>query len=223
MLILWWKLNSPLTCKKFTQNIWEIGFTFRYPNSLLLNRAGPFAKMVRQILIFVLLTPFSSSPTKLENLNIVGDEEYAYNSYYYIDGHLHIIGDNGGCIGVENGTLTVNNCTFTNCKASNSGGAIYVSNSDLLVTNSVFENNIAQSSYDEGGGGIYFNGVNNSISIINNEFDGNIGKYGGAIQINSSNNVNINDNYIYGLDVTGEFISVNRQFIHRYRDSFSGD
>ena len=60
-----------------------------------------------------------------------------------------------------------------------------MTNSDLLVTNSVFENNIAQSSYDEGGGGIYFDGVNNSISIINNEFNGNIGKYGGAIQINS--------------------------------------
>ena len=140
------------------------------------------------------LYSFRNINITLENLNIVGNEEYTYNGYYYIDGKQYIIGYNGGCIGVENGTLTVNNCTFTNCEASNSGGAIYVTNSDLLVTNSVFENNIAQSSYDEGGGGIYFKGVNNSISIINNEFNGNIGKYGGAIQINSSNNVTIQDN-----------------------------
>ena len=112
------------------------------------------------------LYSFRNINITLENLNIIGNEEYTYNGYYYIDGKQYVIGYNGGCIGVENGTLTVNNCTFTNCEASNSGGAIYVTNSDLLVTNSVFENNIAQSSYDEGGGGIYFVGVNNSISII---------------------------------------------------------
>lgn len=140
------------------------------------------------------LYSFKNINVTLENLNMVGNEVDTYNSYYYIDGEEYVIGYNGGCIGLEIGTLTIINCTFTNCKASNSGGAIYVSNSDLLVTNSVFENNIAQSTYDEGGGGIYFDGVNNSISIINNEFNANIGKYGGAIQINISNNVIIRNN-----------------------------
>ena len=140
------------------------------------------------------LYSFRKININLENLNFVSDKDYTYNSYYYIDGEQYIIGFNGGCIGLENGTLTVNNCTFANCLAPNSGGAIYVKNSDLLVTNSVFDNNIVQSSYDDGGGGIYFDGVNNSISIINNEFNENIGKYGGAIQINSSSNVTIRDN-----------------------------
>ena len=59
--------------------------------------------------------------------------------------------DNGGAIFSTKSTLTIENCTFSNNKATNKGGAIYVYSGKLNVDKSTFKSNIAAST----GGAIF--------------------------------------------------------------------
>ena len=83
---------------------------------------------------------------------------------------------NGGGIYINNGHLTVENCTFTGNQASSDGGAIY-SNANpgsFTVTNSTFTNNTATSQ----GGAIWAQGT---FTISGSTFTGNSSAIGGGI------------------------------------------
>ena len=137
---------------------------------------------------------FGNIDLSLENLHIKGEVEYRYNNYQFINGVFYMIGDSGGCIGFENAVLSIQNCIFTDCRAANSGGSLFTLNSNLTVVNSIFENNVAgEENYgDNGGGGaIFFAGINNTLTLTNNQFHDNIGQTGGAIKINNASTINI--------------------------------
>ena len=80
----------------------------------------------------------------------------------------------GGAIRNE-GTLIIQNCTFTSNTATNYGGAIY-NEGALTLTNNTFTNNTATNN----GGAIY---NNNELTLTNNTFTGNTANnhFGGAI------------------------------------------
>ncbi|WP_455645652.1 beta strand repeat-containing protein [Methanosphaera sp.] len=82
---------------------------------------------------------------------------------------------NGSAIYASNGTLIINNSTFTSNVATQHGGAIYVSNGTLIINNSTFTSNVA-SGY---AGAVY---TQRSIGNISNSiFTNNSAKNGGVI------------------------------------------
>ncbi|MFA0832412.1 MAG: right-handed parallel beta-helix repeat-containing protein, partial [Methanobacterium formicicum] len=96
----------------------------------------------------------------------------------------------------SNGSLFVNNCTFTNNNATgNNGGAIY-SNGILTITNSNFTNNTATQA-----GSIYNKGT---LTINNSNFTQNYASYYGGAIYNSYGTLTINNtnftknNALYG-------------------------
>lgn len=140
---------------------------------------------------------FRNTNLYIENLKILGNSEINHYKYVYFDNDYYYIGNNGGCIAIENSNLNITNCEFEDCSADNSGGAIYTHNTNLNVYDSTFINNVARSHMTtdgSGGGGIYFNGSNNTINIVSTMFKENIGKYGGAIKIASSNQAHLYNN-----------------------------
>lgn len=125
---------------------------------------------------------------------------YIYNSSSLINVILQNLtfingnANNGGAI-FSNGTLTVNDCTFTNNIATNDiggGGAIYSDmNCDLNLNGCTFTNNKANVS----GGAIYYIGdifnVNNCTFTSNNAIEGGaIFTLGGISTINESSFIN---------------------------------
>lgn len=79
----------------------------------------------------------------------------------------------GGAILVSSGIITVNNCSFKNCRASSgNGGAIH--GATITINNSIFDNNSASSSK----GGAVSGGI---LNISNSIFTNNSSASGGAI------------------------------------------
>ena len=97
---------------------------------------------------------------------------------------------NGGAIYVQTGvkSLTIDNCTFKNCKATTySGGAIHIkeNNNNCKITNNRFESNTAQSSggaikIDSGNYGTISNNIFTSNKVISGA------NCGGALMIEGS-------------------------------------
>ena len=73
---------------------------------------------------------------------------------------------NGGAINTQDGTLTIDNCTFTNNTAGfGYGGAIYLHGECRGITDSVFKYNTARSRF---GGAIYVDSSNKNGIVIDN-------------------------------------------------------
>ncbi len=85
--------------------------------------------------------------------------------------------DNGGGI-VNQGSLTVSNCTFSGNTAGGAGGAIFNDAGTLTVNNSTFSGN---TSGPGGAGGGIFNNVGAQLTVNNSTFSGNTAAYGGGI------------------------------------------
>ncbi len=116
--------------------------------------------------------------------------------------HGYYVGDDDGGGGIYNsgGTLTVDNCTFSNNNASRSGGAIYNNTGVALnVTNSTFSGN---SALDYAGGGIY--NFNSTLTIANSTFSGNSAFHGGGIYNFNNATANITNCTFSGNSVLGD-------------------
>ncbi len=102
----------------------------------------------------------------------------------------------------ENGTVTVNGCTFTNCTATSNGGAIYTMASDVTIQkNGTTETEITGSSATNFGGGIYVKGglkINDSTAV-----ESCTSKQGGAIYADGAD-TNV---MITGCDINGNYAS----------------
>lgn len=98
----------------------------------------------------------------------------------------------------ENGTVTVNGCTFTNCTATSNGGAIYTMASDVTIQkNGTTETEITGSSATNFGGGIYVKGgleIKDSTAV-----ESCTSKQGGAIYADGAD-TNV---MITGCDING--------------------
>ena len=94
---------------------------------------------------------------------------------------------NGGAL-YNTGTLIINNCTFTSNNATTSGGAIY--NTGLLnITNSSFTSNIVPSTNTIDDGGAIYNSNIGTLNITGSNFTSNNAAVGGAIL--SFNTINV--------------------------------
>lgn len=94
----------------------------------------------------------------------------------------------GGAIRAE-GNVKVDRSNFTNNYAENSGGAIYADTVSFAYSKSYFTGNTA---YKASGGAIYANRIEtgvNGVEFMNNRAGVISGDHGGAIYINSENNV----------------------------------
>jgi hypothetical protein len=78
------------------------------------------------------------------------------------------------CSGTNN-EIKINNCSFTNCNASNQGGAIYITNIPLTISGTSFSNNVANGSK---GNDIYVSSTftYSSSSVVNSCSDSEIPK-----------------------------------------------
>jgi len=112
-------------------------------------------------------------------------------------------GGNGGAINNNGGTVTIDNCTFSDNQESafyNNGGIVNITNSTfsdnqaskgggiyntntgtITITNSTFSNNQASS----GNGGAIYNDNNGTITITDSTITGNTATNGGGIYNNS--------------------------------------
>jgi CSLREA domain-containing protein len=93
-----------------------------------------------------------------------------------VDGNNTISGGYGGAV-VNEGTLTIANCTFSDNSATTAGGGIY-NLSTLAIINSTFSGNDSFS-----GGGIFNAGP---LTITNSTFSGNSATHGGGIYQHST-------------------------------------
>lgn len=95
----------------------------------------------------------------------------------------------GGALRVENGTITITNCTFDSNTVFDYGGAIYVDpGATVLISGSTFTDNTA---YD--GGAIYNNGgmlTINRSTFTSNQASGST--YGGGAILNTENGGTVN-------------------------------
>ncbi|MDY0019038.1 MAG: choice-of-anchor Q domain-containing protein, partial [Anaerolineae bacterium] len=122
----------------------------------------------------------SGAALTLKNLTITGGRAPSF--------------DYGGGV-YNNGTLTVENCTFSNNNGYNAGGGIYNNSGTLTVTNAIFSNNEAAD-----GGGIYNQA--GSVTVTGTTLSGNSVNYnGGGIHNNSGvmtvQNSTFSQNYAY--------------------------
>lgn len=92
---------------------------------------------------------------------------------YYSD---RIGGTNGGTIRIQDGQLTIINCSFRASTRGN-GGAVHVTGGgDLMIAESYFYNNSAESNGN--GGAVYFLGGN--ITVLHSTFISNMANGGGG-------------------------------------------
>ena len=117
--------------------------------------------------------------------------------------HLHITNGKANLEGggvINNGTLNVAHCAFSNNRAGK-GGAIS-NHGTFTVGNTLFDHNTA---FNEGGGAIYNDGMAEMNSVNNSEFDNNSGSgssaQGGAI-FNDNNGMLTVTNGIFSANTT---------------------
>jgi gliding motility-associated-like protein len=98
---------------------------------------------------------------------------------------------NGGAINFNGTHLRVHTCSFTHCSASNNGGSIFLNTSggsSSIIFNSSFGRRFATSPYDEAinGGGVYIQ--NGPAKVVNNTFARmEVQSQGGGLFSNTSN------------------------------------
>lgn len=109
----------------------------------------------------------------------------------------------GGMYSHANNGLTLTNVTFHRNEATADGGGLNEYDSTLLITNSLFTDNHA----NEGGGGFY--STDSNSRILNTTFNGNLAGAdgivgtGGAMHVQSSERVWVQDCIFTGNDATG--------------------
>lgn len=105
----------------------------------------------------------------------------------------------GGAINNNDGTITINNCIFTNNIAGYNGGAI-ASNGTATITNSIFTNN----TITRNGGAI--NNYAGTLTVKNCTFYNNYaGRDGAAIAISKSNTISQIENSIFINNEAGDW------------------
>jgi hypothetical protein len=105
----------------------------------------------------------------VRNINGVGVGSFSWSSCNgYISESIfqNINGENGSCFYIPDGILTIVNCYFNSCVALQYGGAIYIHCNE-----------------NEDSGDFFF------LNVSYSSFNSNMGKYGGAIFINASEQV----------------------------------
>ena len=95
----------------------------------------------------------------------------------YAGGYITALGNGGGAIYVNSGTLAVSDSTFAG-NTSAPGGAISVGGGVAVINQSTFSGNSAQ---DAKAGGAIFTNTNVTMTIANSTFSGNSAAGGGAV------------------------------------------
>ena len=162
--------------------------------------------------------------------------------------NTNFVEDNGGAIYADYGSLEIYNSTFNSNNAS-AGGAVYIDEDmlSMLLMNSTFEDNSAETQ----GGAVYFdasssvvNCVFNNNTVIagagggiyieyfgdpevlvaNSTFNGNVARYGGAINFDGVSldvyNSTFISNRAVGVDVGGGAISAEGEFLSIFNSTF---
>ena len=114
--------------------------------------------------------------------------KFAGSSNWYIYG--------GAVYNKSGATLNVSGTTFENNEAIWGGGAIE-NNGTLNVSDSVFNENIGSSAQGNGGA-ILSSGSSATLTVSKSTFTGNIGRYSGAISVESGSKAFIVDSYFDG-------------------------
>jgi len=105
-------------------------------------------------------------------------------------------GQSGGCIHIDQGSLTASNLTFADCNAGSGGGAAIYNNGTLNVAGSAFNGGLANF------GGAIFNETGRTTTITDSGFSSNsAGDSGGAIYSNGPL-------HLWTTDLIGNFAQV---------------
>ena len=171
----------------------------------------------------------------LGNINIIFDNVviengqssyYSYGYYYDPDDSgddynsyvMTTIENDGGGVYIKNGHLILRNTIIRDSQSVNGyGGGIVAIDSDLDIYNSEMTTNRAMGENEfDGGGGIYFEGENNTLVIHNSLFENNIGRRGGAIYIKKVNNSYIENSTFTGniANSKGGSITIDKGYLY---------
>ncbi len=94
--------------------------------------------------------------------------------------HLNNASNNGGAIGLSNGTVVINSGKFTNNTAVNNGGALYLGGGSIITNGGIFQLNSAKN-----GGAICLE--NGTLKMFAGDVQRNkVSHYGGGIYVNNT-------------------------------------